>query len=68
MALMFLAFWGVVASLVIYLMRRGHVQNDTERIQTGHHDAERILAERLARGEIDEEEYAKRRSALRRTE
>ena len=33
---------------------------------TGRRDAEDLLGERLARGEIDEEEYRKRRDALRR--
>jgi putative membrane protein len=68
MASMFLVFWGGVVALVIYLMRHGQVRNDADRIRPAHHDAERILAERLARGEIDEEEYIKRRTALRRTE
>jgi putative membrane protein len=68
MALMFLMFWGVVVSLVIYLVRRGHVRNDADQIRPAHHEAERILTERFARGEIDEEEFTKRRSALRRTE
>lgn len=68
MALMFLVFWGAVVSLVIYLLRRGHVRNDADRIRPAHHDAERLLADRFARGEIDEEEYLKRRAALRRTE
>ena len=31
-----------------------------------HRDAERILSERFARGEIDEEEFTRRRDALRR--
>lgn len=68
MALMFLLFWVGVVSLVIYLLRRGQARNNADRIRPAHHDAERILAERFARGEIDEEEYLKRRAALRRTE
>jgi putative membrane protein len=68
MALMFLVFWGVVVSLVIYLLRRGHVRNDANQFRPAHHDAERILTERFARGEIDEEEFTKRRAALRRTD
>lgn len=68
MALTFLVFWGGVVSLVIYLLRRGKVRNDGDRIRPAHNDAERILAERFARGEIDEEDYTRRRAALRRTE
>jgi putative membrane protein len=68
MALMFLVFWGVVVSLVIYLLRGGQVRNDAGQIRPAHHDAERILTERFARGELDEEEFTKRRAALRRTE
>lgn len=33
--------------------------------EDGHSDAQRILDERFARGEIDEEEYRLRRSMLR---
>ena len=68
MTLMFLVFWGVVVSLVIYLLRRGQDRNQADQIRPTHHDAERILTERFARGEIDEEEFTKRRAALRRTE
>jgi uncharacterized membrane protein len=55
-------------ALIIYALRRGHVRNDADRFRSTHHEAERILAERLARGEIDEEEFNKRRTALRRTD
>jgi putative membrane protein len=68
MAIIFLLFWGGVAALVIYLLRRGQARIDADRIQPAHHDAERILSERFARGEIDAEEFTKRRAALRRTE
>lgn len=67
MALMFLLFWGGVVSLIIYLVRRGHVRDMGDRFRPTHHEAERILAERFARGEIDEDEFTKRRAALRRT-
>jgi putative membrane protein len=56
--LLFLAFIGFLAYLL--------VRHVTEaRAQPGRSPAEDLLAERLARGEIDEEEYRRRRDALR---
>jgi putative membrane protein len=59
-----LLFWGLLVAAVILLIRylgrgapgRGGYTD---------HAAERILAERFARGEIDEEEYRQRLSVLR---
>lgn len=68
MALMFVIFWGFVVGLAIYLLRQGHIRHDSDRSRVPHHDAERILAERFARGEIDVEDYTQRRAALRRAE
>ena len=68
MALVFVVFWGFVVALAIYLLRQGHDRNDANRSRPTHHDAERILAERFARGDIDVEEFTQRRTALRRTE
>jgi len=42
--------------VLLFLLQRRPGERDT---------AERILAERFARGEIDEEEYRRRRQALR---
>ncbi|WP_427017349.1 SHOCT domain-containing protein [Pseudarthrobacter sp. P1] len=66
MALVMMLFWGAVITVVILLVRgnrgpggggsHGHVPDD----------AERILNERFARGEIDETELNARRTALRR--
>ena len=57
--LLFLAFIGLLA----YLLLRHHTDSgDSGRQRTS---AEQILAERLARGEIDEDEYRRRRDALR---
>jgi uncharacterized membrane protein len=57
--LLFLAFIG----FLVYLLVRNH----TETTAPGRHGntAEQLLAERLARGEIDEDEYRRRRDALR---
>jgi putative membrane protein len=57
--LLFLAFIGVL----VYLLVRHHTEpTSAERRGSS---AEQILAERLARGEIDEDEYRRRRDALR---
>ena len=54
-------FWGGLVTLVVVLVRRfGH----TGPARTGS-DAERILDERFARGEIDQDELKARRAALR---
>jgi putative membrane protein len=65
MGLMMLVFWGGVVTVVVLLLRRTHTNEGTT---PPHHDAERILHERFARGEIDEDEYIARRTALRRPE
>jgi putative membrane protein len=57
--LLFLAFIGFMAYLLVRHLTeaRGELP--------GRSPAEDLLAERLARGEIDEEEYRRRRDALR---
>ncbi|MGD9997974.1 MAG: SHOCT domain-containing protein [Ilumatobacteraceae bacterium] len=52
--LLFLTFWVVV---LVTFRRRWH--------HAGHRSGEAVLAERYARGEIDESEYRQRRSVLR---
>jgi len=59
MTLTMLAFWGFVAWVVVTLVRQPGARHETAP------DAEEILAERFARGDIDEEEYTKRRAILR---
>ena len=56
--LLFLAFIGVL----VFLLVRHHTDAGTVRRRS---TAEDLLAERLARGEIDEDEYRRRRDALR---
>ncbi|WP_394771287.1 SHOCT domain-containing protein [Lacisediminihabitans sp.] len=66
MGLVMLLFWGgVVAVFVTLFTRRTHADVPGARV---HEDAERILNERFARGEIDEQEFTARRAALRRKE
>jgi putative membrane protein len=57
--LLFLAFLG----FLVYLLVRHHTESGT-RLGRGT-TAEQLLADRLARGEIDENEYRSRRDALR---
>lgn len=61
--------WALLVVLAVVLYRMGTAQH---RVGTaplsgtaGDRDAERILAERFARGEIDESEYRSRLSVLR---
>jgi putative membrane protein len=63
MGLVMLLFWGVVVAVAVTLFRRRPESGGTP--TSRHEDAERILSERFARGEIDEEEFTARRAALR---
>ena len=64
MAFVMLVFWTVVVAAIVALVRssrgRGH-----DRVVGRTDDAERILAERFARGEIDADDYKQRRELLR---
>jgi len=68
MAVLMLLFWGGVVTVVIVLLRRPHSGEGATVVRPSHHEAELILHERFARGEIDETEYLARRTALRRPE
>lgn len=67
MGLLMLLFWGVVVAVIIVLLRHAPSGQGTMVTRPAHEDAELILNERFARGEIDEPEYLARRSALRGT-
>ena len=54
-----IAFWALIAWTVVAIVRQ------TRRPGDGPPDAEAILGERFARGEIDEGEYRTRLTALR---
>ena len=61
MALVMLAFWGGIIGLLVYVVReivRGQSR------QTNLSGPQQILAERLARGEIDADEYRSRLEVL----
>lgn len=65
MALMMLLFWGAVVTVVVLLIRGNHGPSGGRPYGHEPDDAERILNERFARGEIDETELTARRTALR---
>ena len=56
---------GALAALVILLLRRPGISNGSGTLRPAHHEAEKVLNERFARGEIDEDEFTARRAALR---
>ncbi|MEO6795425.1 MAG: SHOCT domain-containing protein [Candidatus Dormibacter sp.] len=55
----FLLFWGGVIALILWAIRRATSSR-------GPDSAIQILQERFARGEIDQQEFEQRKSALRR--
>ena len=69
MTLMMIAFWGLVIFAVVASVRGGtsksgghdHIARSVQR------DPMKTLDERYARGEIDSDEYLRRRSVLRET-
>ncbi len=65
MSLTMLAFWGLVAWVVVSLVRgRGQGSAPADR-PAGEPDAEEILKRRFAEGKIDEDEYRSRLRTLR---
>ena len=63
MSLMMLVVWGVPIALVVWLVVVGSRHGQDVR-STPRSSADQILAERYARGDIDEEEFARRSDAL----
>lgn len=63
MSLMMLLFWGAVIWLIVTLVRKSANQDVTPPPRR----AEDVLAERFARGEIDEAEYQDRLRVLQGT-
>ncbi len=67
MGFMMLAFWGLIAGLVVYVIRSsGHrFAGQPRAVASPEDQAVRILDERFARGEIDVEDDTRRRDLLR---
>lgn len=66
MALVMIVFWGGLAAIVVAILRRPATAHGVEPLKPPHHEAERILNDRFAHGDIDEAEFKARRAALRR--
>jgi len=64
MAFVMVVFWGAVVTAIVFAVRGWHNQSTGPAAPTTS-DAQRILDERFARGEIDEDEYRRRLAALR---
>ena len=65
MGLMMLAFWGLLAALVVYVVKNlGHRPADGAGVARPD-DAMRILDERFARGDIEADDYSQRRDLLK---
>lgn len=60
MGVAMLVFWGLVAWVVVTLVRQG------DRSSSGKRGAREILDERYARGEIDDDEYRRRSEPIAR--
>lgn len=60
MTLSMVVFWGLVVWAIVAIFRPGHRSG-------GRRDAEQILAEQFAAGQIDEQEYLSRLETLRHT-
>jgi putative membrane protein len=67
MALLMLVFWGLIAALIVYVIRSGRDRPMSGPNSSGppEDQAQRILDERFALGEIDADEYKGRRELLR---
>jgi putative membrane protein len=63
MSLMMAVFWGALIALVVWLVRSIHGDQTTDTKPATTH-ADDVLAERFARGEIDEDEFTRRHALL----
>jgi putative membrane protein len=65
MSLMMLVVWGLPIALVVWAVRSGFHRDRPAVTTPPRPDADEVLAERFARGEIDEVEFAHRLEVLR---
>lgn len=62
--LMMVAFWGAIIALIVLAVRWFSKSDQAGRDGRGGSDAIEILKTRFANGELDEEEYKRRKSVL----
>jgi len=60
MSITMIVFWALVAWVIVTLVRQG------DRGGRGTTDGQGLLEERFARGDIDDDEYRRRRDLIRR--
>lgn len=65
MSLMMVVVWGLPIALVVWAVRSSFHREQPSVTAPSRPDADQVLAERYARGEIDEGEFAHRREVLR---
>ena len=65
MTIAMVAFWALVVLGIVAMFRGLRGDDGTSRERRSPRDAEEILGERFARGEIDADEYHARQSVLR---
>jgi putative membrane protein len=70
MIIAMLVFWGALAWIIVTLLRHRGSHSDPRPVPPSgaSPDARRILDERLARGDIEEEEYKRRRDLIKGNE
>lgn len=73
MSVMMLLFWGLLIALVVWLVRSSrpggrHADHPSDHPASDPAQrADAVLTERFARGEVDEDEFTKRRQVLHST-
>jgi putative membrane protein len=69
MLAMMVLFWGLLAAAVVWIVRSTSHRDETggDRALSATASAREVLSERFARGEIDEEEFLRRRELLHRS-
>ena len=65
MGIVMLLLWGALIALVVWAVRSYHSPAVPSSSPQAARRSDEILAERFARGEIDEDEFRRRREALR---
>jgi putative membrane protein len=65
MSLMMVVVWGLPIALVVWAVRSSVHRDQPSETTPSRRAAEQVLAERYARGEIEEGEFAHRREVLR---